>query len=186
MMMKTEEVLQEEVLQPAPLSFGEIEERAEQVAEEEEFNRETMTIRDWTKALGGSIEVLEHPDYKQLQSGSLEVFGHRDFVIHLSPITGILRDNFTIAHELGHLFLHTGDPWGSRHIRIGRYYGKTAEAVRLEQQANRFAAALLMPRDEFVQIAQRTDQDLQILAGRFGVSVPAAQARLYSLRSSLE
>ncbi len=90
------------ILGPSPLSFTAIEKYASQVAEREGFDRSKMSIRDFVQNLGGRIEILDEPDFRQLESGSLEVFNNRDFIIYLSPFTSVLRDNFTIAHELGH------------------------------------------------------------------------------------
>ncbi|WP_189042222.1 ImmA/IrrE family metallo-endopeptidase [Micromonospora sonchi] len=43
------------------------------------------------------------------------------------------RDRFTLAHELGHLVLHTFRPWTT--------HGQA------EEEANQFAMALMMPLD---------------------------------------
>lgn len=163
--------------QPIPKTYLEIEEMAQQTAAEYEFDREVETIREFVRRLGGRLEILDVPNIRQLDGGSLRVHGPNNFEIFLSPTTGVLRDNFTIAHELGHYFLHSGTPLGSLHIEAGRYGDNPCE-----RQANRFAAALLMPADEFRRIAERTDNNATILAGRFGVSVPAAQTRIASLR----
>lgn len=179
--MKALRIMSTSDLQPSPKTFRDIERFAESVLEKEGFDRNQMSIRDFVTKLGGKIEILREPDYKQLESGSLDVRGHRDFTIYLSPFTSVLRDNFTVAHELGHLFLHTGEPWGSLPTKIGRYKGENERLERIEQQANRFAAALLMPRDDFKEVAERTKNDLNVLAGRFSVSLPAAEARLKSL-----
>lgn len=78
------------------------------------------------------------------------------------------RDRFTVAHELGHFFLHTGIPMAraEAHEKI--------EVFRLsEPQANQFAAELLMPR---IFIAQFDTP--KSIAGRHGVSLDAASHRL--------
>lgn len=104
------------------------------------------------------------------------VEGHGYFHIFLSPNTGRLRDNFTIAHELGHYFLHTGTPEGSQPGQFGRY----GDTLR-ERQANRFAAALLMPQARFRELATRFNRNIPVLAGCFKVSPRAAEVRLESL-----
>ena len=156
------------------LTWSQIEERAEAVASEYQFDREAETIRDFAERLGARVQVLPPEDVDRLESGSLVVRGARDFDILLSPSTSILRDNFTIAHELGHYFLHSGNPPGSRKIKATRY-GKD----RCEQQANRFAAALLMPAAKFREVAERINKNA--LAGWFRVSTQAVEARLSSL-----
>ncbi|ATF11640.1 ImmA/IrrE family metallo-endopeptidase [Brevibacillus brevis X23] len=96
-----------------------------------------------------------------------------------------VRQRFSIAHELGHLFLHMGylidpDKWQ----RVGDYqdsvyyrYGYSTE----EYEANEFAAALLMPRDEFIKIAEKNlDQNgyyVTPIAQHFNVSTNAVVNR---------
>ncbi len=166
-------------LNPVPLTFNAIEEKAETFAREHGFDPQQCSVRVLAKKLGGSIEVLDTPDIKQLNSGSLRVLKEGVFTIFLSPTTSPLRDNFTIAHEIGHYVLHILPSEllkNGKIIEIGRHGDD-----RLEQQANRFAAALLMPRAHFIKVAKDYDCDVTVLAGRFRVSPQAAQVRLDSL-----
>ena len=88
------------------------------------------------------------------------------------------RQQFSIAHELGHLLLHKLSKKNSREV----YYRKTGNNSRLEWEANEFAAALLMPRDEFINFCVNNadtfgNVDLNALAKNFGVSKQAARVR---------
>ncbi|HVU86441.1 MAG TPA: ImmA/IrrE family metallo-endopeptidase [Pirellulales bacterium] len=96
------------------------------------------------------------------------------------------RKRFTIAHELGHHFLHLlsdGDFVDST-IDLFRENDSGADAPvdqrRPEIQANQFAAALLMPADLVRQEFNRT-QDLLELAKTFNVSEAAMGFRLSRL-----
>jgi len=79
---------------------------------------------------------------------------------------------FTVAHELGHLFMHTRVP-----LR------RVQAAVRIkpfrsgERQANRFAAELLMP---LTRIS--AGDTTHAVAERHSVSLQAAQTRLTQLK----
>lgn len=69
------------------------------------------------------------------------------FIIYISPFQSTERRKFTIAHELGHLFLHMGyrinsDLWNKQ---MDATYYRAGDSL-LEYQANEFAAALLMPK----------------------------------------
>ncbi len=92
------------------------------------------------------------------------------------------RKRFTIAHELGHHFLHLladGDFVDSA-IDLFRDADAPAEVAgprRAEIQANQFAAALLMPAD-LVRAAFAKCQDLGELARLFNVSEAAMGFRL--------
>lgn len=82
------------------------------------------------------------------------------------------RDRFTVAHELGHFFLHTGIPMAraSDERRIKDY--------RLsEPQANQFAGELLMPR-QFTSPFDTAEDVMQ----RHSVSRGAADIRLNFMR----
>jgi hypothetical protein len=160
--------------QESSKDLKQIENFACEIAKNYQFNFKTESIKDFVKKLGGEILIDDSllTEYKNI-SGSLTVEAPEKFVIRLSPFTGILRDNFTIAHELGHYFLHSGFPYGSIKIQQPRW-GKGI----LEQQANRFAASLLMPEKEFREIAKKYENNPVLLAGYFNVSIQAAVIRL--------
>lgn len=95
------------------------------------------------------------------------------------------RRRFTIAHELGHWRMHATA--GDAHARfcrsddIGASAAQLKHVARLEREANRFAAALLMPELLVRELAAGTRLSVPLLARRFGVSVPAMQVRLQTL-----
>jgi hypothetical protein len=84
------------------------------------------------------------------------------------------RERFTAAHELGHLFLHTGE---SRPRAVSPLRSATIPASRSsERQANAFAASFLMPESIVRQFATPTD-----LSSGCKVSVAAADFRMREL-----
>ncbi|HKS06042.1 MAG TPA: ImmA/IrrE family metallo-endopeptidase [Gemmatimonadaceae bacterium] len=95
----------------------------------------------------------------------------------------LVRQRFTIAHELGHFFLH---PQKDTFVD---YRDNKKEVMRTprEKQANMFAAALLMPRasllKDFRSIAKHgfTEDELTALAKRYEVSEDAMRFRLLNL-----
>lgn len=102
------------------------------------------------------------------------------------------RQRFTIAHELGHLFLHhgPGDSLTVDHFVRLNFRDKVSSMATNEQeiQANAFAAALLMPRqfvtdevDSADGVGLSADKLVQVLAGRFDVSKDAMSFRLINL-----
>lgn len=105
------------------------------------------------------------------------------FVIEIPRMDNPLREKFTIAHELGHLFLHMGyltdkDIWNENENKV--YLRK--EIGEMEYQAHEFAAAFLMPRSEFYNIMNENyngdgTYSMDNVADYFGVSVEAAVNR---------
>lgn len=123
--------------------------------------------------LGGRIEISNAPTPAEESGGSLTIDPSGRFVIRLSPYTSPIRDHFTIGHELGHYFLHydhrnpPADP-----VSFHRY-----GSGPIETQANRFAAALLMPTAEFSVKMTEFGRNTYAVAGYFGVSEPAVRIR---------
>lgn len=111
------------------------------------------------------------------------------FSIIINDRKPLTRQNFTIAHELGHYFLHS-DILRSEKIIIDddtyienkRVLYRLDEAKRnaIETEANNFAASLLMPRELVIEAWRKID-DIQECAKIFGVSTIAMTIRLEKL-----
>lgn len=116
--------------------------------------------------LGGEVSVIfDTPDRPE----SLQVRSRNDFTVIVPWNTSIVRDRFTIAHELGHLCLHYQDDGLRSFYRYGR--------DRQETEANAFASALLMPAAEFEAAYAQLSGDLMAIRERFVVSRAAAGVR---------
>lgn len=135
---------------------------------------EPPDVRALVARLGGTIE-LSHDEE------SLAVHSDGSFTIFVPFTTSPRRDTFTIAHELGHYFLHHQlpkylDPTAAPQTSFNR-----GGIGNLEAEANLFAASLLMPREAFIQAHEQSQGDIDQLAYRFGVSPAAARVRASSL-----
>lgn len=104
------------------------------------------------------------------------------FEIIVSPFQSPTRRNFTIAHELGHLFLHMGyltNPkiWKKQENKIYNRSGNSEE----EYQANQFAGALLMPKKDYIECMKHNTEGRLVntleMASFFNVSLNAASTR---------
>jgi Zn-dependent peptidase ImmA (M78 family) len=111
-------------------------------------------------------------------------------VIGVNADDSPVRQRFTIAHELGHLQMHSGTPlFVDRSIRVNSRLTGEAGRGGEERQANWFAAELLMPetmvRDtaaSFAKSRQLSDDGLvKALAAAFDVSRIAMGYRLFNL-----
>lgn len=100
------------------------------------------------------------------------------------------RQRFTIAHEIGHAILHLEE---DRFVdRVYRRDHRSREAVDpVEIEANKFAAALLMPedflrRDITQQALPLRSETVEQLARQYQVSQQAMTLRLDNLGVSME
>ena len=118
--------------------------------------------------LGGRLQVQDIFS-NSFDDDTLFVHGPHDFDMVLSSVSGPRRDRFTIAHELGHYFLHSHQ---------GRYplVAARSGSDRAEWEANWFAAGFLMPTVQFLAAMNRGDSS-RLLAAQFGVSESAAEIR---------
>ena len=93
------------------------------------------------------------------------------------------RRRFTIGHELGHWILHQREQT-SLFCRHGQIEGDEREDARpplpaIEEEANQFAAALLMPAAMVRREYARCEGDFARLCARFGSSGAAMGRRLH-------
>ena len=105
-------------------------------------------------------------------------------IVYNNVLSSAGRVNFTLAHELGHYLLHRMDhPNG---IRCGEQDVVRWDSAyaQIEQQANVFAATLLMPLDDYrrqIDAGARVDLDMiSHCAERYRVSLIAATLRWLS------
>jgi Zn-dependent peptidase ImmA (M78 family) len=110
-------------------------------------------------------------------------------VIGVNKSHAVVRQRFTIAHELGHLLLHAQE---DLHVDEGIWLrnerSSRAEDER-EIEANQFAAELLMPTDlvkeavagRKLDLVNDDDETLIELAAKFDVSRQALSFRLSRL-----
>jgi hypothetical protein len=155
-------------INPTNLSRSWVEDFASRVASTLEFDVGNDP-GELVKRIGGRIHYQHIDDWLE-PSGSLFVHGRADFDILLPQYTSPVRDRFTVAHELGHYFLHADQ--GATPIVAYR-----SGSTRIEWEANWFAAGLLMPKNEFKKILARMGEDLFSIARHFGVSQEAAKVR---------
>lgn len=101
-----------------------------------------------------------------------------------------VRIRYTIAHELGHFDLHRGksDLFVDKQlIYRSLQSGDTPEKLQMEQEANMFASALLMPSNLLRKHVERANLDLasddaiKQLAEKFDVSTTAMAIRISGL-----
>jgi Zn-dependent peptidase ImmA (M78 family) len=131
--------------------------------------------------LGGRILIRSDLDMTDQSSGSIRIRSEGDFEIILAQHTGLIRDRFTIGHELGHYVLHYLFPKQVKKEEVGPIEAQRYGSGRVEWEANWFAAGFLMPADPFSQAYRQLDGDEITLAAEFKVSSEAAKIRISTL-----
>lgn len=139
------------------------------------------------KAIGGQCISISSPS---TEKGDIDAYidtANRNDGVNFrieyadwKPQTRIL---FSIAHELGHLFLHLLEGTGT--IKPEKTLYRDLQASSQEWEANEFAAALLMPASEFIDEYDKLCQEhgngnrdiITEIANHFNVSTQAATVR---------
>lgn len=168
-----------EKAQPSGLGKPAVYALAESIAKQLDF-KPGDDIDVLVKRLGGQVKIQSTIIRDPEQSGSLVVEGPNDFTIIVPSHTSPVRDRFTIAHELGHFFLHY--VWRKKQgCHIGdRLIALRKGSDRVEWEANWFAGGFLMPENAFRQQFQRA-ASIKAVADHFGVSRQAAEIRAKQL-----
>ncbi len=139
-----------------------------------------LNVRALIKSLGISLtfEPMENE-----KSGYIR----RDddgWIIGINSLHHPNRQRFTMAHELGHYFLHRHDHNEIEDFIMFRSnddgYGKAG----MEREANEFAAQLLMPKQSFQKAVGDYEGEISEISNRFGVSQLAVIVRAKELKSS--
>ena len=110
----------------------------------------------------------------------LVAVGNRAIITVSTSIKNSQRRRFSIAHELGHLELHRQELiFLCDSENINDWSSKTS-IRNLEQEANKFAASLLLPEKLFSPLCLKTEPSLntvRLLAEQFNVSLTATIIR---------
>lgn len=168
-----------------PLPLKEIERRALHLLKRLDLSRPPVDVDFIAKALGIRVERTDlGPDC----SG---VLVRRDgrAVIGVNWTDPPVRQRFTVAHELAHHELHTGQTYVDRGQYIVQFRDASSGSGTKteEREANQFAAALLMPGPWVAEAFLRqpfdltNDEALRSLAETFQVSTQAMSYRLGNL-----
>lgn len=145
---------------------------AELVAKRMKFEHGS-SINQAISQLGGAVSYMTRPSH------GIEIGPDRTFTIFLDPVQAIERERFSAAHSLGRLFLHypaavaAGGP--------GFYTSPQIDASDItgSREASWFAAAFLMPADQFTKYHS---EGIFNVARYFRVTPNAVRARAQSLR----
>nr|WP_325295139.1 ImmA/IrrE family metallo-endopeptidase [uncultured Oscillibacter sp.] len=152
---------------------------ARKVLEDYKLNRIPIDVEGLCDSLGIKIHYVDFSSIegkvKKEISGAIQKNGDT-YTILVNENESDVRARFTIAHELGHYFLHVKND--SRQIVTSFRRDQSPR----ETAANKFAAELLMPKKLIQEeYAKMVIPISDTLAKKFEVSKPAMRIRLESL-----
>lgn len=164
--------------------FKHIEEKAESVLKQQGFYYVGFDIFKLIKKL----DILLVPEEFESDISGLLAINNEKVIISYNKAEDSKRSRFTVAHELGHYFLHSKDqPFfidKTPKIMYRNNASSTGEILK-EREANAFAAAILMPQDLLSQELDKCvyggDAIIKELARDFKVSEQAMSFRLSNL-----
>lgn len=159
------------------------------------INSAPVPVKEIAENLGA--KVIFEPNDDDLSGFLLRDKSH--IVIGVNSTHSLVRQRFTIGHEIGHFLLHSQENFHidrsyegfNRRIvkdKFERNKDSATGADKIEREANQFAAQLLMPTD-FIQkdmlklgrIDLLHDVKLEKLSSDYGVSLQALMYRLNNL-----
>lgn len=152
----------------------------------QQYGVDTLPIDPLVIAKNNKIQVMNAEFHDASISGMISK-QDKQVTIYIKNNDVPTRKKFTIAHELGHFFLHLSNQ------EEGDFVDRARSKILLsstsdyneddrnkEIEANQFAAALLMPENEVIKHLSDCGS-IDELARRFGVSVSAMENRLLNL-----
>ena len=112
-------------------------------------------------------------------SGYIEKIDNK-YIIAINNKHSSLRQRFTLAHELGHYYLHQ-EKLADRHTDVKLFRDANEDRLGLEYAANDFAAELLMPAETFKSAIKSGQNTPKTLSTLFQVTEKAVLYRAYKL-----
>ena len=170
---------------PSPLNPDQ---RAQELLDELRIANVPIPVEEIAVKLGASVSY-EPFEGKGGVSGML-VRDKNRIVIGINSAHPLVRQRFSIAHEIGHLKMHQGSVFIDQTVRFNRDGRSSLATDTQEIQANQFAAALLMPaklisdsiKKRVTKKPNLTESELvSELATEFRVSTQAMEFRLTNL-----
>lgn len=158
-----------------------IEQKVEQIKLDTGLSYPENSLLQIANALGAEVVDADLPDFKDKKvKGYIKWLPESERTdklyrakIYLNLNQSDTTKTFTLAHELGHFLLHKDD----NNFRIDLQDYSEDDSDNQETEANFFAGCLLMPKEKLLAALNQIGNMAEV-AKRFGVSLPAVQARI--------
>jgi Zn-dependent peptidase ImmA (M78 family) len=169
---------------------SQIEKKTLSILESLGISKIPIPVEEIAQKLGIEIKVY---DLGEDISGVLVVDSGKG-TIGINPLESKVRQRFSIAHELGHFEMHYQVKKQNSHLFIDKGFSvlfrdknSSSGEIKQEQEANAFAASLLMPEHLLIKEIKTKkldiskEQSLKELSKLFNVSLPAMTYRITNL-----
>ena len=137
-------------------------------------------LKNLAESIGAKVELVV---FKPDTVSARVLGGDGSYKIQISDNEPMQRQKFSLAHEIGHIILHDVDKEKEKEfIEYRKPILDYADSSLLykETQANAFAAALLIPKEDAINVWDSV-KDIDDFAEIFEVSKAAAYNRLSNL-----
>lgn len=150
-----------ELISSSYLERDQIEQLARDVSKHANFSpgQDCHEVTELVNHYGGKVHYFHYADWID-EDGSLFVNAPYDFDIAICRHTSPIKDRYSIAHELGHYFLHSQQ--GDIPLIATR---KDQDGI--DYEANAFAMELLMPEERFLKSLKENGEDLLNICSEF-------------------
>jgi Zn-dependent peptidase ImmA (M78 family) len=175
-------------LNPRPINYARLRKLARELLQTQ--LEPPVDVETIARSLGAEVQQLDLED--DISGILFREDGAKIIVVNQRH--RLTRQRFTIAHEIGHLVLHRGEPVHvDQRFRINLRNPLSSAGADVEEvEANAFAADLLMPahwlrrerRADFIDADD--EQEISTLAKRYQVSQQAMLIRLTAIFRSSE
>lgn len=141
------------------------------LARDKGIDTSPLNVTELSRALGITIRFEPLPDddsgmlFKDKKTGG--------WIMRVNSLHHPHRQRFTIAHEIAHRIRHAAN----QDVFEDKAFFRNGETNWMEAEANTFAAAILMPENEFNRAIQSGLTKVEDLAGFFQVSSMAVRIR---------
>lgn len=125
----------------------------------------TKIVEQALKVLGGKVITSRNKEYYNYSLSHIVIHSEESFSFRLDAFDSPIRDNFTKARAIGAFLLYDGDR-------------KETQVSMQNIQCNRFAAAFLMPKHEFIRQREILDDNVSLLAAYFEIPTDFVEKRM--------
>lgn len=145
------------------------------LAQEKGIETSPLNVSELSMELGIVIRFEPMPDdysgklYKEKQTGK--------WIMKVNSLHHPHRQRFTIAHEIAHRIRHAAN----QDEFTDKAFFRNGESNWMEAEANAFAAAILMPKEEFNSAIASGTSKVEDIAKHFQVSSMAVRIRAKAL-----